>query len=104
ARRRLLDDGSFGRQIAAQDRDATFLEDGIAQRPYDILLPGHARRVQVDLQSLARNGECFAVEQRLQLVQDRGETTGVVQVLHVVLTRGFEVDEHRRLTPDVVEC
>ena len=43
------------------------------------------------------------MQQRPQLAQQRRHAAGVVEVLHVVLARRLEVEQHRRLAPHAVQ-
>src|SRR6266481_5279758 len=48
-------------------------------------------------EGLPSHGQALQVKLRLKLAQHDAETTGREQVFHVVLARGLEVDQDRRL-------
>ena len=52
----------------------------------------------------AGHGERVEVQQRLHLAQDGDQPAGAMQVFHVVLARGLQVDQHRRFARNAVEA
>ena len=99
-----LDERATRREVAVQHGDAALCVNWIVKRPHHALRKRRRRSVYLFAQAAPRDGERIKVQQRPQLAQQRGHATGVVEVLHVVLARGLEVEQHRGLAAHAVEC
>ena len=99
----MLDDRPAGGEVAAEHGHSSSRVDGVAPGPHDRL----ARNAVADLDVLAegpsRYGGRVEAELRAQLAEHRVQTARVVQVLHVVVSGGLEVHEHRHAAADRVE-
>ncbi|MNS53029.1 hypothetical protein D3C72_857720 [compost metagenome] len=101
---RLLDDGAARRQVAAQHGQATHWVDGGGGGADHVLLEGRGRVVQFLAQRAAGHGHHVQVQVRAQFAQQRQHAAGIVEVFHVVLTRGLQVHQHGGFTADAVQA
>ena len=94
-RRGELDGGAAGREVAGEDRDRLALHQWIVERPdhrvVDVSRP--ARDHLAD--SLARDRARLKVETILQPPPQRRQPAAGVEVLHEVLPRRLEIEQHR---------
>ena len=103
ARGRMLDHGAARGEIAMQHGEPALRLDRIFARP-DRVLPRYVLGLGDDLaQRLA--GDRFGVEidQAAELRHQLWHAAGMMEVLHIVLAGGFEVDQHRHLAAYPVE-
>ena len=77
--------------------------DRVAFRSHHLLGESRRQAVYFLAQRPAADGKAVEVQHILQLPEDRGQAAGPVQIVHVIITRGFEIDEHRRFTAHLVE-
>ena len=99
----LLDDRAFGRKIAAQHGDTAALEYRIIKRPNHILLPRRRCGFDVFAERIASDGQRIEIQQFAYLAQHHNQSARLFQILHVMLTRRFEINQHRRFAPHFVE-
>ena len=93
-RRRGLDDGAVGAQVAAQHRDAGVLLERLLERKDHVaVVAGRVLVVLPDRLAVDRQGVLVQQIVLAELAQHRGQPAGVVEVLHQVLARGHQVDE-----------
>ncbi|MGY3460451.1 hypothetical protein ACVWW5_005901 [Bradyrhizobium sp. LM3.4] len=86
-----------------QDGKAAFPLDRIVART-DRVLAGHVFRIRDDIaQALARDRLRVEIDEIAKLRQQFRHTTGVVEMLHIVLAGRLEIDQHRYLAADLVE-
>jgi hypothetical protein len=103
ARRRMLDDGAARRQIAMQHGHGTFRLDRIGARA-DRILSRHLLGLRHDVaQGFAGDGPGIEIEQLTQLRHQFGNAAGMMEMLHVVVARWFQVDQNRHLAAEPVE-
>ena len=103
-RRRLLDDRTVRREVAAQHGNAALGIDGIVPLAHHILGPGLRRGGNLLPESTPGHGQAVEIELIRQRAQHRHEPAGPVQILHVVLAGGLEIDQHRGLAAQPVEA
>ena len=101
--RRLLDDCAAGCQVSAQDRDPALRVDRTRSRPHHILRECGAMAVDLVPQRAPGHRYGPEVEQGRELTQQRGDAARVMKILHIVLARGLEINEHRRVPTERVD-
>ena len=100
---RLFDDGTRWGQVAAQHRHAALWVNGVVGRTDDGLRKKRWCSRQVLTQGFAGDGECIQLQQGAQRTQQGRHAACMVKIFHVMLTRGFEVDQHRCFASHAVE-
>ncbi len=86
-----------------QHRHRAFRLDRLAART-DRVLPRHLLGAGDDIaQARAGDGLCIEVDQIAELRHQLRHAPGMMEMLHVMLTRGLEVDQHRHLAAEPVE-
>ena len=103
ARRRMLDHGTAGREIAAEHRDRAARMDRIVDAPNDLLRRIDFRRGDHLAQRPAGYRRHVEMQQWSQLAQHRIQAAGLVQVLHVVQAGWLQIDQHRNLATERIE-
>ncbi len=104
ARRRLLDDGSARREVAVQHRHRAFFLDRIVART-DGILSRHILSTGDNLaQRLSCDGLGVEIDEVAELSHQFRHAAGMMEVLHVMLARRFQIDQHRHLAAKPVEC
>ena len=99
----VLDDRPAGGEVAAEDRHAPGRADGCVPGPDHRLTRHPVPDLDVLAEGPARHGERAGAKLRAELPEHRVQPAHVVEVLHVVVPGGLEVDEHRDAAPDRVE-
>ena len=102
-RRRMLDHGAARREIAMQHRHRAFRLDRTFSRADDILsrhLLGGGNDIA---QHRASDGLRIEVDQIAKLRHQLRHAPGVMEVLHVVRARWFQVDQHRHFAAESIK-
>ena len=103
ARRRMLDHGAARREIAVQHRHRALRLDRIVARA-DGVLSRHFLGTGDDVaQRRAGDGPGVEVDQVAELRHQLRHAAGMMEMLHVMLARRFQVDQHRHLAAELVE-
>ncbi len=100
---RVLDDRAARREVAAQHRHAAGRLDRILRRADHGLAGHHLGGVDHLLQRVAGDRLALLVEVRADLLHQARVAAGPMEMLHVVVARRLEVDQHRHLAADLVE-
>ncbi len=103
ARRRRLDDGAVGRQVAAQHRNGRHPGHRIVQRPDHVIVldPGAAQRLR---QRPAGDIDGLAVKPVGDARHQPQQSAGKKQVFHQIAARRKNVRQHRRLARGAIEA
>ena len=99
----MLDDGTAGREVAAQHGHAASRLHGAGGCADDGLVGDVLGRVGDLADGAAVDRRSAAVEMIAELFHQLGHTAGPVEMLHVVVAGGLEIDQHRHLAADRVE-
>ena len=103
ARRRMLDHRAARREIAVQHRHRAFRLDRIVART-DRVLPRHLLGAGDDIaQRRAGDGPGIEVDEIAELRHQFRHAAGMMEMLHVMLARRFQVDQHRHFAAELVE-
>ena len=100
----LLDDGATRCQIAIQHRDATLRVNGLVERPHYVLDKARTGKLDLFTERTPGDSQGIEVQQGFKFTKQRGHTASLVEVLHVVLAGGLEVEQHRGLSSHPVQC
>ena len=101
--RRLFDDGTTRRQVAVQNRDAALRIDGVVEGAHHVLFEARALGFELLAQGAACHRHRAQVQQRLEFTQQRGHAPGVVEVFHVMLAAGFQIQQHGGVAAHAVQ-
>ena len=100
----MLDHGAARRQIAVQHRHRAFRLDRFVARANGILAR-HLLRIG-DNFAQRRAGDRLGIEidEIAELRHQFWNAAGMMKMLHVMLARRFQVDQHRHLAAELVEA
>ena len=99
----MLDDGGTRGEVAVENGDGAFFFQGRGAGADDVLIGDFFGLVDDFGEGEAGDGAGGGVEERVEFAEERGEAAGVVEVLHVVIARGFEIDEYGNFAGEMVE-
>ncbi len=99
----MLDHRAARREVAAQHRHAAGRLHWARRGADDGLVRDVLCRIGDLADGAPVDGQRRAVEMVAQLLHQLGHATGPVEMLHVVVARRLEIDQHRHLTADGVE-
>ena len=90
-RGRLLNDRATRGKITLQNSDTTLRINGVLGCLDDVLFKARACGLDFFADCAASDGQGIEVKQWLELTQQRGHAACVVEVFHVMLTRGLQI-------------
>ena len=99
-----LENGALGREAAAQRDEAADGRHRIVEGTDHFSVDPTRRLVEPLGERAPFHVDRVEVQQRPQLPQQRPHAAGGMEILHVALADGLQVDQHRRLVRDLVEA
>ena len=102
-RRRLFDNSAVWCQITAHNRQPGSGKYRFMARAHNILRPVPIGSVDHCTQRFARRGERGLVQKIPNFVKNAHQPASFMQILHIAITRRFQINNHRRIAAKRIE-
>ena len=100
----LLNNCTARGKVALQNSDTTLRIDGVLGCPDHVLFKTRTRCLNLFAERAASDCQRIEVQQRLEFTQQRSHAARVVEVFHVVLTRGLQIKQYGGFPAHAIKC